>query len=440
MAAPLQNNVVDLHAADERPRYSEGWRAGKPEEDPEKLRPWGFFSARPSEFLVCMRGGEVVRSGQGLSVFKWPWESVAVVPTTVQRIQFTADQVTNEKVGVQVTGLAVYRIAEPLLAAKMLNFSFPERAQEKLERLLGEMFVGATRRLVSNMTVEQCMIERKEGIAAELIREIAPVISGAGQAHDSTTRGWGVVLDNIEIQDVRILSHAVFANLQAGYRQEQERIARHAELSTRRALQQEDSEAQRQIALAKLTAENDVRQRRQQAEEAHQLAELAAQARVGAARLAQEKAVARGKAELEVERARLESDAEAARHAARMKSVAQEAELNRVKQAEVEAAHHLREAQLQVAEVDARARRIGQELELEKLRGLRDIDNRVSSEAIPLTVAQKLPELAAAFQQKLGEVHITAVDGANPFGYIAAAVEGVMGLARSAGLKGPAKP
>ena len=37
----------------------------------------------------------------------------------------------------------------------------------------------------------------------------------------------------------------------------------------------------------------------------------------------------------------------------------------------------------------------------------------------------------------MGTVHVTAVDGANPFGYIAAAVDGVMGLARAAGLKLP---
>ncbi|XXU90981.1 hypothetical protein WMF21_25195 [Sorangium sp. So ce1099] len=55
----------------------------------------------------------------------------------------------------------------------------------------------------------------------------------------------------------------------------------------------------------------------------------------------------------------------------------------------------------------------------------------------PVTVAQQMPALAAAFQQRMGEVHITAVDGANPFGYIAAAVEGVMGLARAAGLEVP---
>jgi hypothetical protein len=35
------------------------------------------------------------------------------------------------------------------------------------------------------------------------------------------------------------------------------------------------------------------------------------------------------------------------------------------------------------------------------------------------------------------EVHVTVVDEANPLGFISAAVEGVMGLARSAGLSLP---
>ncbi len=202
------------------------WREGKPAEDPAKLKGWGLVSARPSEFLICMRGGEVVKAGQGASVFKWPWESISVVPTTVQRLHFTADQVTREKVGVQVTGLAVYRIAMPLIAFRMLNFSFTERAQEKLQQLLVEMFVGAARRLVSNLGVEDCLSKRKEGIAVELMREIAPVVSGSGRPEDQTHRGWGVVIDDIEIQDVRILSQSVFQNLQAAYRQQQELRAR----------------------------------------------------------------------------------------------------------------------------------------------------------------------------------------------------------------------
>ena len=64
-------------------RYNEGWRAGKPVEDPEKLKRWGYISVQPSEYLIFIRNGKIdqKRSGQGASVFKWPWDSVAVVPT-----------------------------------------------------------------------------------------------------------------------------------------------------------------------------------------------------------------------------------------------------------------------------------------------------------------------------------------------------------------------
>ena len=63
-------------------RYQHGWRSGKPVEDPEKLKRWGYIGAKPSEYLVCTRKGEVdrKRSGQGMRIFKWPWLSVSIVP------------------------------------------------------------------------------------------------------------------------------------------------------------------------------------------------------------------------------------------------------------------------------------------------------------------------------------------------------------------------
>jgi flotillin len=301
------------------------------------------------------------------------------------------------------------------------------------------MFVGAARRLVSNLTVEECLAKRKEGIAAELMREIAPVVSGSGRPEDGTDRGWGVVLDNIEIQDVRILSQAVFGHLQAGYRQEQERRAREAELAKKRALEQQEAEAQRQIALARLAAENEVRQQRQAAAEEARMSELAAAARVAEAQLAHEQTAARARLQADVEKVRMDAEAEAARHAGRMAAVAQEAAHVDAQAGAAEARRRLGESLVALAELDARTSRVGHELELARARALKEIDNSVSSEAIQLQVAQQLPQLAAAFQQNLGEIHITTVDGANPFGYVAAAVEGVMGLARSAGLVLPEK-
>jgi hypothetical protein len=60
-----------------------GWRAGRPVEDPEKTKRWGLVTAKPSEYLVHCRRGRILRtSGQGASCFKWPWDSVAIVPTS----------------------------------------------------------------------------------------------------------------------------------------------------------------------------------------------------------------------------------------------------------------------------------------------------------------------------------------------------------------------
>ncbi len=107
-----------------------------------------------------------------------------------------------------------------------------------------------------------------------------------------------------------------------------------------------------------------------------------------------------------------------------------------------EARRELVETELRVAELEARRTQLGHELELSRARAWREIENEVSPGAIQLAVAHELPALAAAFQQKFGEIHVTAIDGANPFGVIAAAVEGVLGLARAAGgeLPGAKKP
>ncbi|MBX7096228.1 MAG: hypothetical protein K1X89_00825 [Myxococcaceae bacterium] len=442
-------------------RVREGWRMGHPEEDPEKTKRWGFLSAKPSEFLVRMRGGKVVTSGQGASCFKWPWDSVAVVPTTVQRLHFTADQVTSEKVGVKVTGIAVYRIAEPMIAFRMLNFSYAERAQEKLASMLEEMFVGAVRRLVANLTVEECLTRRKDALGRELMREIAPVVSGQGQLSDGTQRGWGVVLDSIEIQDVRVLSAAVFANMQARFRNEQERLAREAELAKQRSLKLQEAETERAIELARTASQTEVRQKKLIADEQARLEKQASDARVESERLANERA-AREEAlaamrqhelqkvalEAQIAEAKLRAQAERARAEMEEAAARQQAALLELSHAEevVQSKVRISQAKLTLAELENRAMALdaekvahAQRLELERLTQVRAIENDVSSEVIQLAVAQKLPELAQAFQQKMGEVHVTAVDGANPFGYVAAAVEGVMGLARSAGLELPKK-
>lgn len=229
---------------------------------------WGLVSAAPHEFLVHLRRGEVVTAKQGGSCFRWPGDTVALVDTSVHRLSFTADQITREKTGVEVTGLAVVRIVEPLLAYRMLNLQAPDQHL----RILEEMLRGATRRLVANLTLEDCLTRRKDALADELLEEIAPIVGGAGAVDDGTHTGWGVAIDTIEVQDVRVLSDHVFAKLQSTYRQSlaKEALEAEAAVEARRAELQEAGEREAERRRRELLALQEARvaeQRRRQLEQ-----------------------------------------------------------------------------------------------------------------------------------------------------------------------------
>jgi flotillin len=277
---------------------------------------WGWVQALPHEFLVQVRAGQLVQGVQGGGCFKWPADTVALVDTSVRRLQFTADQVTREKAGVAITGLAVFRVVEPLLAWRMLDLSTPE----VIEDILREMLLGATRRLVANLDLEACLTQRKDALAAELMAELAPVVAGRGADGDRATQGWGIALDTIEVQDVRVLSDEVFSKLQAPYREGLELAARRAREEVARQeldLQHEAFRLQEQRRQERMSLEGA----RLQAERQRLLDQEAHQAEVGrlqqAARLerereqqAHEAAKARDQAARAVEVARLTAEAE----------------------------------------------------------------------------------------------------------------------------------
>jgi flotillin len=422
----------------------QGWRQDRPVEDPYKTKRWGFIAAKPSEFLVHVRRGSVRRksSGQGASCFKWPWDAVSIIPTSLQRLSFRADQVTSERVGVEVVGLAVYRIAEPLIAYRVLNFSYPERAQQKLEQTLTGMFVGATRRLVANLTVDECLQKRKSALAEELIREINPVVAGEGRPEDGTDRGWGIVIDTIEIQEVRILSDKVFAAMQAPYRAALDRHAREARADADKLIALRESECVRAVeeerlsnALAIGEKQHELEQAQAEAKKQQALRDVAILRDTEQARLDGEAMVRERQAEIErreaeartrdaIEQQRLASEqarAELEAHALKAEAVARRLELE---QGEQVALLERRRAEAQIALLEGKGLA---EIALDNARAERE---RAEARA-RITTAENLPTLAHAVGQKFGEVKITQIGEGTPFGSIAQAVAAVVELARS---------
>jgi len=450
-AGPIESVAPAAPSAIER--YQHGWRSGKPVEDPDKLKRWGYVGAKPSEYLVCTRRGEVdrKRSGQGLRVFKWPWNAIAIVPTTLQRVEFTADQITREHIGVAVTGIAVYRIVDPLLAFRVLNFTFPEAASEKLAATLREMFVGAARRLIANLSLEDCLTRRKESIAGYLMQEIAPVVGGEGSPDDTTTKGWGVVIDTIEIQQVKIQSAQVFAHLQAPYRAAIAGRAELAELDRHRQVAERRAEAERLGLQAQLEATRATRTLKAKTEaeatevearEATRRSEMQAAAARRAAELERDRAVflieaaeqqRRTKAHAEV--ASLDAERERLEATRAVDDAKQLAELDRAQRA----ADHARA--LRRAEIDLREHEAA--LDAGHQRRLADIERELAqARALRELVTIALPQIAGALAQRVETLHYTQIGGDSergPLGAVPVAFAQVLALAEQFGLQLPAK-
>ncbi len=342
---------------------------------------WGRVTAQANEFLIQMRSGKVVRAGQGLSCFKWPADSVAVVPTSIAKLGFAADQVTVEKVGVEVRGLAVYRIAEPLLAFRMIDLD-----RQSLTEILRDMFVGATRRIVASLTLDECLRHRKDHIAAALMQEIAPILAGEGAPEDTNGAGWGVVLDTIEIQDVRVLSAEVFQRLQAPFREK--------------------------LALEALVAEDRVVEQR---------ARFEAERR-RAAEQARRELMAEEEARFAAERRRAE---EARRHEDEMAAQRLDAELAR--------ARRKAEADRERAQIELAAQREAGETEAAVVRMRRVAHEDLSEPRLrEIMLTETMPEIARAFRGSFDRVHVTSTSG-DPLAFLSAGIDQVLATVRGGG-------
>jgi flotillin len=356
---------------------------------------WGWVQASPHEFLVHLRRGRVVEAVQGGSCFKWPSDTVALVDTSIRRLQFTADQVTREKTGVAITGLAVFRVVEPLLAWRMLDLGSPG----VLDDILREMLLGATRRLVANLDLEACITRRKDALAAELLAEIAPVVAGRGALADGTDRGWGVGIDTIEVQDVRVLSDEVFSKLQAPYREGLELAARRAREEVARQEQELKHEAFR--------VEEARRQERSALE---------------AARLAAERRRALEQEQHTVEVARLQEEARRQRE---RESHDHEARLARERAATA----------VEVARLTAESERTLGEARAALEKGARAACDDVSEARLrELMLTRTLPEVAAAMRGSFDRIVVT---GASDLSVLGQGVAQVLATADALGVALP---
>ena len=189
-----------------------------------------FASSEPNQWMLVIRNGRVIKSGVGINSYIYWGDKVVKFPSRINKVKFSAQQVTQEMQGIEVSGViiwAIYRDEDgPSRAYKMLGDDLKQNVPRTANDNLIEMANSIVRDRIANSTIDT-IIKQRSKIRDEIRSEMNKVVNG-----------WGVWLESIEITDVKILSNALFKNLQTEFREQQRQKAELIQMKITREIEE----------------------------------------------------------------------------------------------------------------------------------------------------------------------------------------------------------
>jgi len=221
-----------------------------------------FESAQPNEYMLVIENGEQKISKVGLMHFRQFMQSVQKFPSKMQNINFSCDQVTREVQGVGVKGFATWSIFReddgPYRAYKSFD-GFSENGLQMANDNVRQLVESVLRNIVSRKSLEEVMTQRQQ-MREDARNQVLEI-----------TKGWGIWIETVEITDVRVMSKALFKNMQAEFRSATKLKAEKIEMETsqelsdrRREFEVESSKAQQLASTAKFQMEQEQVVKREQ--------------------------------------------------------------------------------------------------------------------------------------------------------------------------------
>jgi regulator of protease activity HflC (stomatin/prohibitin superfamily) len=181
--------------------------------------------------------------------------------------------------GVEVAGFAVWKVGDPDKASASFDFTNPAAAITVIGGNLKNVVESAIRHQVANMTMEDAL--RKRGtIILRLKEELAYI-----------AEQWGLIIETVEIKNVRVLSAQLFTQMQARFRD-----------ATRLESEMSGLETDRQLAGHQLAQREEIAVK----EREFQLRELERGTEVERVKIATEKALKEARLEGEADTVRVE--------------------------------------------------------------------------------------------------------------------------------------
>ena len=171
-----------------------------------------------------------MRFGIGISSFTRWGDIVVKFPSLIHKVKFSAQQVTKEMQGIEVSGMIVWSIFReddgPIRAFKYLGQDITQANPKTADDNLIEMTNGIVRHKIANSTINE-ILRNRHIIRDDLKREL-----------NKNVNGWGVWLETVEITDVVIKSQPLFENLQTEFREAQRQKSEILKMKTENLLKE----------------------------------------------------------------------------------------------------------------------------------------------------------------------------------------------------------
>eukprot|EP00703_Trepomonas_sp_PC1_P004277 JAP92329.1 SPFH domain/Band 7 family protein [Trepomonas sp. PC1] len=176
-----------------------------------------WVKSEPNQWLLVIQNGKMVRSGIGLKCIVWPMQTVVKFPSAIQRVEFSANNVTKEMQGVEVSGFAIWSVnREGDGPFKSYKYTQDGNANQNV----CTMCESIVRNKIANHSMQEILTDRnilRDEMRADLQKQLT---------------GWGIWLETIEITEVKVCSRTLFEDMQAEFRQEAHLKAENIRLTT----------------------------------------------------------------------------------------------------------------------------------------------------------------------------------------------------------------
>ncbi len=209
-----------------------------------------FVRANPNQYLLTGRRGRLESRGSAVQTYLWPGTVFVLVPSTKQEADFAFTQETRDGIPVRFKGIVIYRITDPIAAARLFDFTAGQGTTQ-INDLLTHVALGELRHAVSHMTMVECIEQRKTTLSGVVATALEATI------HPDGANDWGLTLEVAQLAQVFIVDADLRQQLEAEVRNEIRLKAEQSDIQTAEEAKLTAMASEGRVADQRLAAEQE---------------------------------------------------------------------------------------------------------------------------------------------------------------------------------------